>query len=154
MMKAVGTGGTPIAVLLVEDNPGDVRLTQEALRDANRRIHLHVAYDGNEAMAFLRGEGAHVGAPRPDLILLDLNLPKMDGREVLSKIKADPRLRTIPTIVLTTSQADADIIKSYELQANCFLSKPVQLEAFEDLLRSISDFWLTKVKLPPSDPHR
>jgi chemotaxis family two-component system response regulator Rcp1 len=105
-------------------------------------------------MAFLRGEGAHVGAPRPDLILLDLNLPKMDGREVLSKIKADPRLRTIPTIVLTTSQADADIIKSYELQANCFLSKPVQLEAFEDLLRSISDFWLTKVKLPPSDPHR
>jgi chemotaxis family two-component system response regulator Rcp1 len=151
MMKVVGTGGTPIEVLLVEDSPGDVRLTQEALRDANRRIHLHVAFDGNEAMAFLRQEGAHVGAPRPGLILLDLNLPKMDGREVLASIKADPSLRTIPTIVLTTSQAEADIVKSYELQANCFLSKPVELDAFEDLLRSISDFWLTKVKLPKSD---
>ena len=153
MMKAVGSGGTPIEVLLVEDNPGDARLTQEALRDANRRIHLHVASDGNEAMAFLRREGAHVGAPRPDLILLDLNLPKMDGREVLSNIKADPSLKTIATIVLTTSQAEADIVKSYELQANCYLTKPVQLDAFEDLLKSISDFWLTKVKLPPSDQH-
>ena len=148
MMKAIGAGGTPIDVLLVEDSPGDVRLTQEALRDANRAIHLHVAVDGIEAMRFLRREGPDARAPRPDLILLDLNLPKMDGREVLAQIKADHDLKTIPTIILTTSEAEADITKSYQLQANCFLSKPVQLDAFESLVKSINDFWLTKAKLP------
>ncbi len=138
----------PIEVLLVEDSPGDVRLTQEAFQDANRAIHLHVASDGVEAMAFLRREGKHVHAPRPDLILMDLNLPKMDGREVLSLIKEDDSLKLIPTVILTTSVAEADIKKSYELQANCYLSKPVQLEEFESLVRSINDFWLIKVKLP------
>ena len=142
-------------VLLVEDSPGDVRLTQEVFRDANMAshlpnmtIHLHVAYDGVEAMAFLRREGAHFEAPRPDLILLDLNLPRMDGREVLAQIKEDEVLRTIPTVILTTSDSEADIVKSYQLQANCYLSKPVQLDAFESLIRSINDFWLTKAKLP------
>ena len=139
----------PIEVLLVEDSPGDVRLTQEAFRDANRSIHLHVVSDGVEAMTFLRREGAHVDAPRPDLILLDLNLPKMDGREVLAQIKEDASLKTIPTVILTTSEAEVDIVKSYQLHANCYLSKPVQLDAFESLVKSINDFWLTKVKLPP-----
>jgi two-component system, chemotaxis family, response regulator Rcp1 len=139
----------PIEVLLVEDSPGDVRLTQEAFHDANRSVHLHIAADGVEAMAFLRHEGAHVDAPRPDLILLDLNLPKMDGREVLAHIKKDETLKTIPTVVLTTSEAEADVAKSYQLQANCYLCKPVQLDAFEALVKSINDFWLTKVKLPP-----
>src|SRR5713101_7498691 len=147
-MKAVGGEGMPIEVLLVEDSPGDVRLTQEAFRDANKSVHLHVASDGVEAMAFLRHEGAHVHAPRPDLILLDLNLPKMDGREVLAKIKKDDRLKTIPIVILTTSEAEADILKSYQLQANCYLSKPVQLDAFQSLVKSINDFWLIKVKLP------
>jgi CheY-like chemotaxis protein len=137
-----------IDVLLVEDSPGDVRLTQEAFRDANISIRLHVASDGVEAMTFLRKEGVHVKAPRPDLILLDLNLPKMDGREVLAHIKDDASLRTIPTVILTTSDAEFDILKSYELQANCYLSKPVQLDAFEGIVKSINDFWLTKVKLP------
>lgn len=139
-----------VQVLLVEDSPGDIRLTQEAFRDANMSIHLHVATDGVEAMSFLRNEGEHAKSPRPDLILLDLNLPKMDGREVLAHIKADDSLRTIPTIILTTSESEADIVKSYELQANCYLSKPVQLDAFESLVKSINDFWLTKVKLPQS----
>jgi chemotaxis family two-component system response regulator Rcp1 len=138
----------PIEVLLVEDSPGDVRLTQEAFRDANRSIHLQVASDGVEAMAFLRREGAHVHALRPDLILLDLNLPKMDGREVLARIKADDSLKTIPTVILTTSDAEADIVKSYQLQANCYLTKPVQFDEFASLVRSINDFWLTRVKLP------
>ena len=138
-----------LEVLLVEDSPGDVRLTREAFRDAaNGAIHLHVASDGVEAMAFLRQEGVHASAPRPDFILLDLNLPKMDGREVLSLIKADDDLKTIPTVILTTSESEADIAKSYELQANCYLSKPVQLDAFESLVRSINDFWLIKAKLP------
>jgi two-component system, chemotaxis family, response regulator Rcp1 len=147
-MMTIGAGGAAIEVLLVEDSPGDVRLTKEALSDANRSIHLHVACDGVEAMAFLRHEKGHASAPRPDLILLDLNLPKMDGREVLAKIKADQALKTIPTIILTTSDAEADIVKSYQLQANCYLSKPVQLDAFESLVKSINDFWLTKAKLP------
>ena len=138
----------PKEILLVEDSPGDVRLTQEAFRDANRSIHLHVAADGVEAMAFLRKEGAHVHAPRPDIILLDLNLPKMDGREVLAHIKKDESLKTIPIVILTTSEAEADIVKSYQLQANCYLSKPVQLDAFQSLVKSINDFWLIKVKLP------
>jgi two-component system, chemotaxis family, response regulator Rcp1 len=137
-----------IEVLLVEDSPGDVRLTQEAFREANKTIHLHVAADGVEAMAFLRREGIHSQAPRPDLILLDLNLPKMDGREVLAHIKGDEGLKSIPTVILTTSDAEADIVKSYQLRANCYLTKPVQLDAFESLVKSINDFWLTKVKLP------
>ena len=138
----------PKEVLLVEDSPGDVRLTKEAFRDANSSIHLHVVSDGVEAMAFLRREGDHGRAPRPDLILLDLNLPKMDGREVLANIKQDAGLKTIPTVILTTSEAEADILKSYQLQANCYLTKPAQLDAFESLVKSINDFWLTKVKLP------
>ena len=142
----------PIEVLLVEDSPGDVRLTVEAFREANEAIRMHVASDGVEAMAFLRQEGVHAGAPRPDLILLDLNLPKMDGREVLVHIKDDESLRLIPTVILTTSDAEADILMSYELRANCYLSKPVQLDAFESLVKSINDFWLTKAKLPQQLP--
>ncbi len=135
-------------VLLVEDSPGDVRLTQEAFRDANNTIRLHVAADGVEAMAFLKKEGAHAYAPRPDIILLDLNLPKMDGREVLAHIKADPNLKMIPTVILTTSEAETDIVKSYQLQANCYLTKPVQFEEFASLVKIINEFWLTRVKLP------
>jgi CheY-like chemotaxis protein len=127
-----------IQVLLVEDSPGDVRLTKEAFRDANMSITLHVASDGVEAMAFLRNEGGYQESPRPDLILLDLNLPRMDGREVLAQVKADDSLKTIPTVILTTSEAEADIAKSYQLQANCYLSKPVQFDAFEGLVKSIT----------------
>jgi CheY-like chemotaxis protein len=144
----MGNETMPCEVLLVEDNPGDVRLTQEAFRGAHRAVNFHVAADGVEAMAFLRRAGSNSRAPRPDLILLDLNLPKMDGREVLALIKGDASLKMIPTVILTTSDADADILKSYQLQANCYLTKPVQLEAFEALVQSITDFWLTKVKLP------
>jgi chemotaxis family two-component system response regulator Rcp1 len=147
-MNTIGRKGTPIEVLLVEDSPGDVRLTQEAFRSANPSIHLHVATDGVEAMAFLRHEAPHGQAPRPDLILLDLNLPKMDGREVLAHIKKDESLRVIPTVILTTSDAEGDITKSYKLQANCYLNKPVQLDAFESLVKSINDFWLKDAKLP------
>jgi len=148
-MSAVkADAGMPLEVLLVEDSPGDVRLTQEAFREANRGIRMHVACDGVEAMAFLRKQGPHTGAPRPHLILLDLNLPKMDGREVLAHIKEDEHLKTIPTVILTTSEAEADILASYKLQANCYLSKPVQLDEFEAIVRSINDFWLTKVQLP------
>ena len=136
----------PMYVLLIEDSPGDVRLTREVFRGAGRAIELAVATDGVEAMTYLRQEGARVR--RPDLILRDLNLPRMDGREVLAQIKADENLRTIPTVILTTSEAEADIVQSYQLQANCYLSKPVQLEAFEVLVKSINDFWLTKAKLP------
>jgi chemotaxis family two-component system response regulator Rcp1 len=146
-MTLFGGDDMPIEVLLVEDSPGDVRLTQEAFRDANLRIHLHVATDGVEAMAFLKNTDVHAH-PRPDLILLDLNLPKMDGREVLAHIKADDSLKTIPTVILTTSESETDILRSYQLQANCYLSKPVQLDEFEILVRSINDFWLTKAKLP------
>jgi two-component system, chemotaxis family, response regulator Rcp1 len=135
-------------VLLVEDSPGDVRLTREAFRDVNTSVHLHVATDGVEAMAFLRREGVYVDAPRPDFILLDLNLPRMDGREVLARIKKDDSLKTIPTVILTTSEAEADVANSYRLQANCYLNKPVRFDAFESLVKSINDFWLTKVKLP------
>jgi chemotaxis family two-component system response regulator Rcp1 len=136
-------------LLLVEDSPGDVRLTQEAFRHANESVQLHVVFDGAEALAFLRNEGVHANAPRPDLILLDLNLPKMDGRELLGHIKGDSNLKMIPTVVLTTSEAEADIVKSYELQANCYLRKPGQWDAFENLVKSINDFWLVTVKLPP-----
>ena len=139
----------PMEVLLIEDSLGDVRLTQEAFRDANTYIHLHVATNGVAAMAFLRREGVHSQAPRPDFIVLDLNLPKMDGREVLARIKKDDSLKTIPTVILTTSEAEADVANSYRLQANCYLNKPVRFDAFESLVKSINDFWLTKVKLPP-----
>ena len=150
-MRSTAGGGHPIDVLLVEDSPGDVRLTRETLRSAEMPIALHVASDGVEAMAFLRQEGGHADAPRPDLILLDLNLPRMDGREVLAQIKADDGLRTIPTVILTTSEADADVVHSYRLNANAYLRKPVTLEAFENLVRSINDFWLTKVLLPQAE---
>src|ERR1700723_4815914 len=146
-MRRIGEDGMPMEVLFVEDSPGDVRLTQEAFRDANPSIRLHVATDGVEAMTFLRREGIHANSPRPDLILLDLNLPKMDGREVLAHIKENDELKTIPTVILTTSDAESDIVKSYQLQANCYLTKPVQLDAFEALVKSINDFWLTKAKL-------
>jgi two-component system, chemotaxis family, response regulator Rcp1 len=136
---------TPIEILLVEDNPADVRLTQEALREGKVRNNLHIARDGEEALAFLRRDGE----PRPDLILLDLNLPRRDGREVLKEIKSDPRLMTIPVVVLTTSAAEADIVKSYSLHANCYITKPVDLEQFITVVKSIDDFWLTIVKLPP-----
>jgi CheY-like chemotaxis protein len=152
MMTAIGGDDMPIQVLLVEDSPGDVRLTQEAFREANRAIRLHVANDGVEAMAFLKHEGRFVDAPRPDLILLDLNLPRMDGREVLAHIKENDSLKTIPTVILTTSESESDIARSYQLQANCYLTKPVQLDAFEALVKSINDFWLTKVKLPAQRP--
>jgi CheY-like chemotaxis protein len=135
-------------VLLVEDSPGDVRLTQEAFREANPSVYLHVANDGVEAMIFLRNQGSYGMSPRPDMILLDLNLPRMDGRQVLAQIKKDDKLRTIPTVILTTSEAETDVARSYQLQANCYLTKPVQLDAFEDLVKSINDFWLTTVKLP------
>jgi two-component system, chemotaxis family, response regulator Rcp1 len=147
-MKSITASNPPIQVLLVEDSPGDIRLTQEAFYEVNPAIRLHVANDGVEAMAFLRNEGGNADAPRPDMILLDLNLPKMDGRSVLARIKEDVGLKTIPTVILTTSEAEADILKSYELQANCYLSKPVQLDAFEGLVKSINEFWLTQVKLP------
>ena len=137
-----------LEILLIEDSPGDIRLTREAFRDAAQPVNLHVANDGVEAIAFLRREGDHAHAPRPDFILLDLNLPKMDGREVLALIKQDQELKTIPTIILTTSEADADVLRSYQLQANAFLTKPVQVDAFENLVKSITDFWLTRAKLP------
>ena len=138
----------PIEILLVEDNPGDVRLTIEALRDAKVHNRVNVAPDGVEAMAFLRQEGKHADAPRPDLILLDLNLPKKDGREVLAEIKADDRLKHIPVVILTTSRAEQDILKSYDLHANCYVTKPVDLDQFISVVRSIEDFWLTVVALP------
>jgi chemotaxis family two-component system response regulator Rcp1 len=147
-MQIIGNNGVSIEVLLVEDSPGDVRLTQEAFHGANPAVHLNIAVDGAEAMEFLNREGKHARAPRPDLILLDLNLPKMDGREVLAKIKTHSILKTIPTVILTTSDAEADISKSYQLHANCYLRKPVQLDAFESLVESINDFWLTAVRLP------
>jgi two-component system, chemotaxis family, response regulator Rcp1 len=151
-MNKIGRGDAPIEVLLVEDSPGDVRLTKEAFRSANPSIHLHVATDGVEAMAFLRHQGEHSEAPRPDLILLDLNLPKMDGREVLAHIKKDDGLKGIPTVILTTSDAEVDIVKSYQLQANCYLNKPVQLDAFEALVKNINEFWLRDAKLPKQRP--
>lgn len=138
----------PMHVLLVEDSPGDVRLTQEAFQVANEDVQLHVACDGVEAMAFLKKEGKYESAPRPDLVLLDLNLPRMDGREVLLLIKEDETLKAIPTAILTTSVAEADVAISYRRQANCYLTKPVQLEEFESLVKSINDFWLTKAELP------
>lgn len=138
----------PVEILLVEDSPGDVKLTEEALRDAEVPNRLHVARDGEEAMRFLRQQGEFADRPRPDLILLDLNMPRMDGREVLSAIKADPELRRIPVIILTTSQSEDDIAEAYNLAANCYVAKPVDLDEFLDVVRAIDDFWLTLVRLP------
>jgi two-component system, chemotaxis family, response regulator Rcp1 len=142
----------PIEILLVEDNPGDARLTQEALREGKIRNNLHHAKDGVEALAFLRREGNYANAPTPDLILLDLNLPRKDGRQVLSEMKEDPRLRVIPVVVLTTSEAEKDIVKSYELHANCYITKPVDLEKFIEIVRAIESFWLAVVTLPSHHP--
>ncbi|MDP2046842.1 MAG: response regulator [Deltaproteobacteria bacterium] len=139
----------PIEILMVEDNLGDVRLTQEALSEGKVRNHLHVVADGVEAMAFLRREGQHAHAPQPDLILLDLNLPKKSGPEVLAEIKADPELRRIPVVILTVSKAEEDVLKSYNLHANCYITKPVNLDQFLEVVKSIEDFWLTVVMLPP-----
>lgn len=139
---------TPIEVLLVEDDPGDVVLTQEAFADNKVRNNLHVVSDGEQAMSFLRREGAYAGAPRPDLVLLDLNLPRKDGREVLSEIKSDPDLRRIPVVVLTTSEAEEDVLRSYNLHANAYVTKPVDFERFIRVVRHIDEFFVTVVKLP------
>lgn len=141
--------GRPIEVLLVEDNPGDVRLTVEMLKEGKLRNNMSVVADGVEALRFLRREGEYADAPRPDLILLDLNLPRKNGLEVLAEIKRDEDLKRIPVVVLTTSKAEQDIIKSYNCHANCFITKPVDLDQFVAVVKSIEDFWLTVVKLPP-----
>lgn len=138
----------PIEILLVEDNPGDVRLTKEALKEDKIINNLHLAKDGIEAISFLRREGEYANAVRPDLILLDLNLPKKDGREVLTEIKKDEGLRRIPVVVLTTSRAEEDIIRTYDCHANCYITKPVDFEQFINVIKSIEDFWLSVVKLP------
>ena len=148
MIEATGSRPIPIEVLLVEDSPGDVRLTREALKDAKVQISLHVASDGIEAMAFLNREGPHEKAPRPDLILLDLNLPKKDGREVLKEIKENAALKSIPVVILTTSAYKEDVQDSYRLHANCYITKPVALEGFLTVVRSIDNFWLSIVRLP------
>ncbi len=139
----------PIEILLVEDNPGDVRLTIEALRDAKVNNRLSVARDGLEALAFLRHESGFADAARPDVILLDINLPKKNGHEVLAEIKADPNLKRIPVVVLTTSKSDEDIMRSYNLHANCYVNKPVDLEQFMNVVQAIDSFWLSVVRLPP-----
>jgi CheY-like chemotaxis protein len=138
----------PIEVLLVEDSPADVRLTKEALKEEKLHVNLNVVNDGVEAMEFLRRGGKFAQAVRPDLILLDLNLPKKDGREVLKEIKCDEKLRSIPVVILTTSKAEEDILKSYNQYANCYITKPLDLSQFSTVVKSINDFWLTIVKLP------
>jgi len=138
----------PIDILLVEDNPGDVRLTREALKEGKIHNRLSVVGDGVEALRFLRREGQYADAFRPDVIFLDLNLPKMDGREVLEQIKQDPILRTIPVVVLTSSHAEMDVARAYDLHANCYVTKPVDLDQFIKVVRSIEDFWFSIVKLP------
>ena len=147
-MRPTQTPVRPAEVLLVEDNPGDARLTLEALKDGKVLNRVSVVPDGVEAMAFLRREGPYADVPRPNLILLDLNLPKKDGREVLAEIKADPALKRIPVVILTTSQAEEDIARTYDLHANCYVTKPVDLDKFLEVVRSIEDFWLAFVQLP------
>lgn len=142
--------GRPVEFLLAEDNPGDVRLTKEALRESKISNNLNVVPDGVEAMAFLRREGKYADAPRPDVILLDLNLPKKDGREVLAEVKADLNLRLIPVVIITSSEAEQDVLRTYELHANCYVTKPVDLEQFIKVIQSIETFWLTIVTLPSS----
>jgi two-component system, chemotaxis family, response regulator Rcp1 len=153
MTESIRSNERPIEVLLVEDSPADVRLTREAFKDAKMHIGLHVVSDGVEAMAFLDREEEYANAPRPDLILLDLNLPKKSGREVLEEIKENPLLKTIPVVILTTSSSEDDIMRSYFLHANCYISKPVNLEGFLKVVKSIESFWLTVVELPP-EPRR
>ncbi len=143
-----GNGSDPIEILLVEDNPGDVRLTVEALKEGKLRNRLSVVVDGEQALAFLRREDGYADAPRPDLILLDLNLPRKDGREVLADIKEDPDLLRIPVVILTTSKAEEDIVRTYNLHANCFITKPVDLDQFLNVVKSIESFWFTVVSLP------
>ena len=140
----------PIEILLVEDNPGDVDLAREGLENNKMRVALNVAGDGAEAMAFLRRTGKHAKAPRPDLVLLDLNLPKKDGREVLAEIKSDEDLKRIPVVILTTSKDEEDVLKTYNLHANCYITKPIDLNQFLKVVKTIEDFWLTIVKLPPN----
>ena len=142
--------GRPIEILLVEDNPGDVRLTREAFKKGKVLNNLHVVNDGVEAIVFLRREGKYASAVRPDIILLDLNLPKKDGREVLAEIKDDPDLKRIPVVILTVSGVEEDIIKTYNLHANCYITKPVDLDRFFEVVKAIEDFWLVIVKLPPN----
>ena len=141
----------PIEILLVEDNPGDVRLTQEVFKEGKIRNQLNVAWNGEEALAYLRREGRFASAPRPDIILLDLNLPRKGGREVLAEIKDDPRLRCIPVVILTTSQAEQDIAESYNHHANCYIVKPVDLDHFINVVRTVEGFWLQIVELPPGE---
>jgi CheY-like chemotaxis protein len=143
--------GRTVEILIVEDSAGDIRLTFEALKEAKVRNRMSAANDGVEAMAFLRKEGKYADAATPDVILLDLNLPRKNGREVLAEIKADPRLRRIPVVVLTNSRAEEDIIKAYNLHANCYVTKPVDFQQFLNVIKSIEDFWLTVVKLPPNN---
>jgi CheY-like chemotaxis protein len=149
-MESNRTNGQPLEVLLVEDSPGDVRLTKEALKDAKVHINLRVVRDGIDAIAFLMREGEYATASRPDLILLDLNLPKKDGREVLREIKENQELKSIPVVILTTSASEADILRSYLLHANCYVTKPVNLDGFLTVVKSIDSFWLSIVKLPPN----
>jgi two-component system, chemotaxis family, response regulator Rcp1 len=138
----------PVQILLVEDSPGDIRLTREVLSDATIANELHIVGDGEQAMAFLRRDGEHAGAPRPDLILLDLNLPRKDGREVLAELKDEPELHLIPVIVLTTSAAEQDVLRCYDLKAACYITKPIDLDEFISVVRSIESFWLSIVRLP------
>ncbi|HSL44766.1 MAG TPA: response regulator [Anaerolineales bacterium] len=141
----------PVEILLVEDNPGDVRLTQEVFKEGKVRNQLSVAWNGEEALAYLRREGRFAAAPRPDMILLDLNLPRKGGREVLAEIKADPKLKSIPVVILTTSEAEQDIVESYNQHANCYIVKPVDLDQFIGVVRTVEGFWLQIVKLPPNE---
>lgn len=141
----------PAEILLVEDNPGDVELTREGFQEAKIKNNLHVVPDGVAAMEFLRREGKYAEAPRPDIVLLDLNLPKKDGREVLAEIKDDDDLKTIPVVILTTSKADEDIVKSYQLSANCYITKPVDYAGFAQIVKSIENFWFSVVVLPPTN---
>lgn len=150
-MTLIEQVGRPVEFLLVEDNPGDVRLTREALKDSKVRNNLNVLGDGISALAYLRNESPYENALRPDIILLDLNLPKMDGREVLSKIKADPAFRRIPVVVITSSEAEQDILRTYDLHVNCYVTKPVDLDQFIKVVQSIESFWLTIVQLPMLD---
>ena len=150
-MSTVSELGRPVHILLVEDNPGDVELTKQGLREGKVKVHLDVATDGAQAMAFLRRKGAYGDADRPDIILLDLNLPGKDGREVLAEIRDDPELETIPIAVLTTSDADEDILQAYKLKANCYITKPVDFDQFVKIVHQIKAFWFTIVNLPPEN---
>jgi chemotaxis family two-component system response regulator Rcp1 len=143
--------GQPIEILLVEDNPGDARLAMESLKDAKVNNNLYWVQDGVQAMVFLRRQGEYSEAPRPDVVLLDLNLPKKDGREVLAEIKTDENLRRIPVVILTVSSDERDVLETYNLHANCYITKPIDLDQFIEVVKSIEDFWLTIVKLPPDE---